>query len=263
MPLDHEAAHPSLDAAIDITIALRSGIKDLGTRDHGVFLDLEPKGQDGGEGVRELQNAHRAHEAGDVRELRDRGTHHPSDDPVRRDQRHPDEFSRTGGERWGVEQLLEHLDVRDLDANIAIQTSGDQTRDQVHDIGRRLPVVRRETLHHGVVGVLALVGVHEETEEEIHDVDEDIGAEDALPEIPRVAHLREEGDEEHGAAVGVDGLVETVERGGEAGSACCGAVGGCAGVLGYRVGDVEIGVGRVHGREVGRRVGSDAHAEHC
>ena len=85
-------------------------------------------------------------------------------------------------------------------------------------------------MHYGVVGELALVRVHEESEEHVDDVDEDVGAEEPFPEIPGVAHLGEEGDEEHGAAVGVDGLVETVEGADEAGPAGCHAVRWCAGV---------------------------------
>lgn len=83
-------------------------------------------------------------------------------------------------------------------------------------------------MHDWVVSVLPLVGVHEDPEEHVHHVDEDVGAEDALPEIPRVAHLCKEGDEEHGAAVTIHCLVETVERCREACSAAGFAVRRCA-----------------------------------
>ena len=84
---------------------------------------------------------------------------------------------------------MEDFDVGDFYADVAVETGGDETGDDVHDVGCCLPVIGRETLHHGIEGILALVGIHEDAEEEVHDVDENVGAEDAFPEIPGVPHL--------------------------------------------------------------------------
>lgn len=64
-----------------------------------------------------------------------------------------------------------------------------------------------------------MVAVHKNAEEEVHDIDEDVGAQDSLPEIPWVSHLGEEGDEEHGTAIRVHGLVETIQGADKAGTA--------------------------------------------
>ncbi len=76
----------------------------------------------------------------------------------------------------------------------------------------------------GVVGVLPLIGVLEETEKHVDEIDEDISAEHALPEIPRVAHLREEVEEEHGSTVGVDDGVDTLVSAEETSSTRCESV---------------------------------------
>jgi len=106
---------------------------------------------------------------------------------------------------------LEDFDIGYFYTDVAVEASRDEAGDDVHDVGCCLPVVRGETLHDGVEGVLALITVDENAEEEVHDVDEDVGAEDPFPEVPGVSHLGEEGDEEHGSSVGIDGLVETVQ----------------------------------------------------
>lgn len=84
---------------------------------------------------------------------------------------------------------MEDLDVGDFDADVAVETGGDETGDDVHDVGCCLPVVGRETLHNGIEGILALVGINEDAEKEVHDVDENVGAENPFPEIPGVPHL--------------------------------------------------------------------------
>jgi len=170
-------------------------------RGHCISLDLEAEGEDGGEGVCELQDADGADEAGDVGELRDGGADDPGDGPVGGDEGDPEPFAGCGGEGWGVEKLLEDFDVGDFDADVAVEGGGDQAGDDVHDVGGGLPVIRGEALHHGVEGILSLVRVDKNTEEEVDDIDEDVGAEDTLPEIPGVAHLSQEGDEKHSTAI--------------------------------------------------------------
>ena len=214
-PLDLEASHPALEAAVDVVVLLGKGIEDL-LRHHGVLLDLEAERQQRGEGVRELQDADGAHEAGDGGELGDGRAHDERDAPVDGHEAHPEQLAARGGERGRVHERLQHLDVHDLDADVAVQRRGDEPRDHVHDVRGRLPGVGRQALHHGVVRVLALVGVDEEAEEHVAHVDEDVGAQQALPEVPRVTHLGHEGDEEHRSAVRVHCLVEAVQRAGEA-----------------------------------------------
>lgn len=258
LPLNHKPSHPSLHPRIDLIIRLRDRIKAFLGR-HGIFLDLESEGEDSGESVCELQNADRAYKTRDVGELGDGGADYPGDDPVSGYECCPEEFALLGSERRGFEELLEDLDVGDFDADVAVESSGNETSDEVHDVASGLPVVGRETLHNGVVGILALVGVDEDTEEHVQKVDEKIGEEHALPEIPWVTHLCEEGDEDHGASVGVDGLVETIEGAGEAVATGGCSIGRCSGVAVDRA-RAEIGAeGGFSCFEIGRRVGGNTH----
>jgi hypothetical protein len=258
MPFNHKPSHPSLHPRIDPIIRLRNGIKALFGR-HGIFLDLEAEGEDGWEGICELQNADRANETGDVGELRDSSADYPSDNPVSRYERRPEEFALLGSERWGFEEFLEDFDVGDFDADVAVESGGNETSYQVHDVASGLPVVGRETLHDGVIGILALVGVDEEAKEHVHEVDKKIGEEHALPEIPWVTHLCEEGDEDHGASIGVNGLVETVEGAGEAVATRGCSTGRCSGVAVDRARS-EVGAERGFSCfEIGRRVGGNTH----
>jgi hypothetical protein len=72
-----------------------------------------------------------------------------------------------------------------------------------------------------VISVLALVGILEESKEHVDEIDEDIGAEHALPEVPGVAHLGQEVEEEHGSTVSVDDGIDTLVSTEETGATRC------------------------------------------
>jgi hypothetical protein len=63
------------------------------------------------------------------------------------------------------------------------------------NITSSLIIVWVNTLNSGVISVLALVGVLEETEEHVDKIDKYIGAEHALPEVLGVVHLGQEVEE--------------------------------------------------------------------
>ena len=68
----------------------------------------------------------------------------------------------------------------------------------------------------------------EESEEHVDDIDEYIGAEHPLPEVPRIAHLGQEIEEEHGSTVRVDNGVDTLVSTEEPSPTRCIAVRGSA-----------------------------------
>ena len=70
----------------------------------------------------------------------------------------------------------------------------------------------------GVVSVLALVGVLKKSEEHVDQIDEDIGADHTLPEVPRVTHLGQEIEEEHGSTISVDDGIDTLVSAEETGA---------------------------------------------
>ncbi len=258
MPLNLEPPDPSLEPAVDPAISAGSGIERFFWR-HGIFLDLEAEGEDRGKGVGELQDTDGAYEAGDVAELRDGSANNPGEYPVGGHECYPEPFAGFAGEGWSMEELLEDFNVGNFDADVAVERSGDQSSDDIHDVSGGLPVVGGEALHHGVEGVLALVGVDKETEKHVDDVDEDVGAEDSFPEIPGVAHLGKEGDEEHSAAVGVDSLVETVEGTDEARSSTGHSVRWCASISVDGPWPEAGSEGSHGGLKVGRGIGGNSH----
>ena len=126
---------------------------------------------------------------------------------------------KEGGVR--TEKFHKDIIVNDFYANVSVQSSSDQATNNGQNVTSSLVVVWVDTLNGGVVCVLALLRVLEETEEHIDEVDENIGAQHALPEIPRVAHLSEKVEEEHGSSVGVDDGVDTLVSAEETSSSRC------------------------------------------
>ena len=109
---------------------------------------------------------------------------------------------------------------------------------------------------------MALVAIHKDAEEHIDDVDECLGADQAFPEIPRLTHLGQEVEEQHGPSVGVDSLVKTVERGNKTFTTASHASRRLAsiGVDGTRA--EGIAKRRLSGHEIGRRVRGNTHPKH-
>lgn len=62
------------------------------------------------------------------------------------------------------------------------------------------------------------MAVDESTEEDVDNADEGLGAKHTLPEIPRMAHLSKEGDEQKSTSIAVYHLVDSVELTSEASS---------------------------------------------
>jgi hypothetical protein len=92
------------------------------------------------------------------------------------------------------------------------------------NITSSLIIVWVDTLDGGIISVLALVGVLEETEKHVDEIDKYIGAEHALPEVPGVAHLGQEIEEKHGSTISVDDGIDTLISTEETGATRCVAV---------------------------------------
>lgn len=185
-------------------------------RKHGILLDLEAKLEKCWEGICEGQDTEGANKTGDIRELRNGGRDDEGQSPVGGDHDNPKDLAHPDSKRRSVKELLEDVGVDDLDADVAVQGSSNKTRDDVTDIGGGLIVVWRETLHNRVIRILTLIAVDKDAEEHVNNVDKDLGADQAFPEVPWMAHLRQEVKEQHCSSVRVDGLVQTVERGNKA-----------------------------------------------
>jgi hypothetical protein len=132
-----------------------------------ILLDLVAEGDDRREGGDELEDADCADEARDVGELRDGGADYEGESPVDGHETDPEEFAGFGGEGGSVKEFRKDLAVGDFDADVTVQRGSNQPSDEIHDITSRLPVVRGEALHSGVISVLPLVGVDEKAKEQV------------------------------------------------------------------------------------------------
>lgn len=74
----------------------------------------------------------------------------------------PDEAPLTADERGAVEHILDDRIVRDLDADVPVQTRRYDPRNEAHHVPDRLPAVLAHTLVRDPERELALVAVHEQ-----------------------------------------------------------------------------------------------------
>ena len=117
--------------------------------------------QEGGEGVREVQNARRGDDGGETRKIRDGGADDEGDGPVDGDDGDPEHLARSLGEWWGAEEFDADVVVQDFDADVAVERGGDEGRHHREDVARGLPAIGADAEVGGVLDVLALVAVHE------------------------------------------------------------------------------------------------------
>lgn len=107
-----------------------------------------------------------------------------------------------------MEEFFEARLVQDFDADVPVQRSCYQARDEIQDI----PSDQRATHRHALVGridhVLALEAVDVDAEEDVDAEDEGFGDEQRFPEVEGSPHLGHEFAVDHCTAVGEDGLHE-------------------------------------------------------
>lgn len=109
----HETSHQPLHAPI-LQTDLSSGRVEALAAAKGVFLDVEGKVQERGEGVGELDDADRGDDGGESGEGGDGGADHEGDGPVDGDESHPEEFAVLVGEGWRAEELDGYVVIQDF-----------------------------------------------------------------------------------------------------------------------------------------------------
>lgn len=177
-----------------------------------VLARLEAHVQEGGEDVGEGQDAEGGDDRGEAAEVGDAGADDVREGPVHGDEHDPGDLAAALRQRRRGEQLDGDVVVEHLDADVAVQGRGDERRNDGEDVARRLPAVGAETEVRGGLRVLALVAVHEEAVEHVAHIDEALRTPHGFEKVARSPHLTHELGEDHGAAVGVDGLHEPVDR---------------------------------------------------
>jgi len=141
-----------------------------------IFLNLNTHVQNGGEGVGKLHDAHGRDHARNIGELRNGRRNDESGRPVDWNHDTPKDLAPLLGERRTIEEILNEILVDDFDTNVPIKASSNDTRDEIESVGSGLPVVRRESLIGWVEGKLSLLGVDDESKDQVAEVDENLGA---------------------------------------------------------------------------------------
>jgi hypothetical protein len=144
-------------------------------RKDGIFLDLDTHVQDGGEGIGKLHDAHGRNHSRDVGELRNGRRNDESSRPVDWNHDTPEDLAPLLGERRTIEEILNKVLVDDFDTDVPIKASSNDTGDEIESVGSGLPVVRRESLVGWVEGELSLLGVDDESKDQVAKVDENLG----------------------------------------------------------------------------------------
>jgi hypothetical protein len=140
-----------------------------------ILLDLDTHVQDGGEGIGKLHDAHGRDHARDVGELRNGRRNDESSRPVNWNHDTPKDLAPLLGERRAIEEILNKVLVDDFDADVPIKASSNDTGDEIESVSSGLPVVGRESLIGWVEGELSLLGVDNESKDQVAKVDENLG----------------------------------------------------------------------------------------
>jgi hypothetical protein len=88
-------------------------------------------------------------------------------------------------QRRHAEDVAQNSSVENLDANVAVQQCRDERRDDGEGIPHGLENIGRvgNALIRRVEAVLALVAVDDQPHDHVDDINEDVGDEEALPEV--------------------------------------------------------------------------------
>jgi hypothetical protein len=140
----------------------------------GIFLNLDTHVQDGGEGIGKLHDTHGRDHARDVGELRNGRRNDESSRPVDWNHDTPKDLASLVGECRAFEEILNKVLVDDFDTDVPIKASSNDTGDEIEGVGCGLPVVRRESLIGWVEGELSLLGVDDESKDQVAEVDENL-----------------------------------------------------------------------------------------
>lgn len=205
-----EASDPSLDAVVVSDRHAGGRVEALAGK-FGSLVDDAAYVHHAGEGVCEVHHEDGTDQADNAVEVGYGASDDECENPVAGAQEIPEDSALLLDNRGEVEDGLEHFQVNGLHADVEVHDDGDPPGEKSEDVTRSLEAVWVDDVHDIVGRVLAVEGVDVDAEEHVNDADEGLGEEHALPEVQRVSHFREEGDEEQSAGVRVDHSVDSVE----------------------------------------------------
>ena len=135
-----EATNPSTEALIGMSDAASRRIISI-LRADGVTLNLETEHQEWRECVGELQDATGTDDNDPTVDLGDGLTDHPRTAPIERHKEDEDPFALLRLENGEPEHVTTQVVVKNLDANVAVEHSSDDTGEEFDDVANGLPGV--------------------------------------------------------------------------------------------------------------------------
>jgi hypothetical protein len=140
-----EASDPSLQAAVMESDDASGRIEAFALLQR-VLLNAVSQGEQRREGVCELHETDCGCDTCKSEEIRDRGSEDEGNSPVEGNEACPEDLAAFGNESWSTEPFHQDVVVDDFDANVAVETGGDQSGDHCEDVSESLPAVGRDTL---------------------------------------------------------------------------------------------------------------------
>ena len=176
------SSKPSLHSIVPALDRASGWIERLVWKD-GITLRFEANHQHWWEGVGELQDTQGSDECREQSDLRNSGGNDEGENPVYWHKGNPDPLAPFRLEEGELEEISADVVVNHFNANVAIKARRNDTGDQLEDIADCLPIVGVDTLVRWVVDVLALKSVANSAINKISEVDEELAAKQAFPEI--------------------------------------------------------------------------------
>ena len=208
-----EAADPSADASLGSCHLARDGVETVvQVGSHGVPLDIVPQSQERRQRVGHVEQRGRGHNRDEAKVVRDGGGDDESNGPPDWDDRGVHDLPTPRHEWRRVEDVHEDVVVKHLDADVAVQTGGNERRDQGDHVAGCLPAIGADALVAGAEAVLALVVVDEASVNKIDCKYEDLRAPHGLEKVARAPHLSHELDKQLGTSVRQHAGQKAVER---------------------------------------------------
>lgn len=209
------SSHPSLQAVI-VPDCLACGRVEALAWKLGSLVDDAADVHHAGEGVCKVHHEDGTDQADNTVEVGHCTGDDEGEDPIAGSQDVPKDLALLLNDRRELEDRLEHFEVHRLHTDVEVHDDGNPTGKQSEDVTGSLKAIWINDIHNVVGRVLTVERVDEDTEKHVDNADKGLGHEHALPEVQRVPHLREEGDEEESASVCVDHSIHRVERSSEA-----------------------------------------------
>jgi len=208
--ISKEALHQSLDAVDASRSSARGLIKPVPWTD-GVLLHGVCQVNDRRKRVAELDDTEGSDDGDKAKVVWNRRSDHKSHAPVNGDDGSKQVFAGFRIERRGIEDFLQNLVVQDFDADVTIQASRNQARNDDHHVAGRLEAIDAQPHVRDGKRILSLKVVDVASVDEVDSVDEELREPHGLDKIPRASHLGHDFDKELGTAVGEDAGHEAVD----------------------------------------------------